>query len=264
MQKLLSLLTISYKNTHAYLGDVLGGNIVYALRISVIILLYKAIYKIHGSGASVGTSFEAIAWAMVIAQSIVMARRGDLHGKVTQEIRSGTIGVKLLLPISYPTNVSISYLVILFVNLGYSLIIGLTVGYFLIGSFPSDPRCFLAMLILIISGSLVSFYGYFMVALIGFFVEDSVALRWIYSKFDMIFGGNILPVVFLPNWMQSVAFFTPFPYAGYTAGLIFWGVFDASLFLKSLVYSVVWSAILFGICYAIFAIASKRMVTNGG
>jgi len=56
-----------------------------------------------------------------------------------------------------------------------------------------------------------------MVGLLAFYTEDADSFRLLYSKLDLIFGGNILPIPFMPLFLQGIAFASPFVYAGYTA-----------------------------------------------
>ena len=102
-----------------------------------------------------------------------------------------------------------------------------------------------------------------LIGLCSFFMEDSEALRWIYSKLDMVFGGNMLPIPFLPVWLQTVAFFSPFAASGYTAGLIFIG-FDVRKFVLYLGIQVFWIIIYIALCLGLYEFARKRLVVNGG
>jgi ABC-type uncharacterized transport system permease subunit len=64
---------------------------------------------------------------------------------------------------------------------------------------------------------LVSFFGYFMVGLLAFYTEDADSFRLLYAKMDLFFRGNILPIPFMPIFLQTIGFALPFVYAGYTA-----------------------------------------------
>jgi ABC-type uncharacterized transport system permease subunit len=56
-------------------------------------------------------------------------------------------------------------------------------------------------------------------ASLGFFMEDARAFMFIYGKLNMIFGGNILPIAFMPLWLSTIAWMTPWMHEGYSAGL---------------------------------------------
>ena len=56
-----------------------------------------------------------------------------------------------------------------------------------------------------------------MVGLLAFYTEDADSFKLLYAKLDMFFGGNILPIPFMPLFLQTIAFASPFAYEGYTA-----------------------------------------------
>jgi ABC-type uncharacterized transport system permease subunit len=60
---------------------------------------------------------------------------------------------------------------------------------------------------------IINFFGYFMIGLLGFYTEDADSFRLLYSKLDLFFGGNILPIPFMPMFLQTIAFASPFAYA---------------------------------------------------
>jgi ABC-type uncharacterized transport system permease subunit len=71
--------------------------------------------------------------------------------------------------------------------------------------------------VLIIGALTVQFLGYTAMALFAFFWEDTESLRFLYSKGEMVLGGNIVPISILPPFIGMIAFFSPFASSGYTA-----------------------------------------------
>ncbi len=103
MRKYLGLLLLSYRNTHAYLGDIVGSNMIFVFRILFILLLYQYLYVHFGAENQIfgGYTFEMIAWPLIFAQSVAVARPRGLIREIQSDLRSGKIGVQFLLPISY-------------------------------------------------------------------------------------------------------------------------------------------------------------------
>lgn len=262
MQKYLSIFLTAYKNHHVYLTDILGMNIIFVLRVIVIITLYRAIFEMSGGASVGGYSLEQLSWALIITQAIVTSKPRTSHD-VSTEIKTGKIVTYLLNPVSYVWFKFFQGFSQFLGNIIPGLIIGGMVGVIFLG-FPSTSIAgFLGSLVLIIGGMLVSFFGYMLVGLCSFFMEDSEALRWIYSKLDMVFGGNMLPIPFLPPLLQTLSFFSPFAASGYTAGLIFIG-FDTRKFFLYLAIQVVWIMIYLLACLGLYEFARKRLVVNGG
>ncbi len=117
--------------------------------------------------------------------------------------------------------------------------------------------------LLILLGCIVAFMGYLFMASLGFFIEDAQAPGWIYSKFDMIFGGNILPVVFLPLWLQTIAFYTPWFHSGYSAAL-YMRQPNLTEFMFIFGIGIAWIVGFILLSLLSFRIAQSRITSNGG
>ena len=262
MQRYLSIFLTAYKNHHVYLADIVGMNVIFVLRIIVIITLYRAIFEMSGGVNVGGYSLEQLSWALIITQAIVTSKPKTTT-EISSEIKTGKIVTYLLNPVSYVWFKFFQGFSQFFWNIIPGLIIWGIVGILFLG-FPSTSVAgFFWSLVLIIGGMFVSFFGYMLIGLCSFFMEDSEALRWIYSKFDMVFGGNMLPLPFLPPLLQTFAFFSPFAASGYTAGLVFIG-FDAQKFALYLGIQLVWIFIYIAACLWLYEFARQRLVVNGG
>jgi ABC-type uncharacterized transport system permease subunit len=71
-----------------------------------------------------------------------------------------------------------------------------------------------------------------------------------------------LPIPFMPALMQTIAFASPFAYAGYTAWLIF-TKFTVQTFLQYAGMQLFRIIVLIGTCYLIYTHAKKRLTING-
>lgn len=100
MQKYLSIFHIAYKNHHVHIGDVLGMNIIFVLRILVIITLYRAIFEMSPGASVGGYSLEQLSWALIITQCIVTAKPRTTS-EISQDIKTGKIVAYLINPVSY-------------------------------------------------------------------------------------------------------------------------------------------------------------------
>ncbi|MDD2916933.1 MAG: ABC-2 family transporter protein [Candidatus Gracilibacteria bacterium] len=262
MQKYLSIFLIAYKNHHVYLTDILGMNIIFVLRVVVIITLYRAIFEMSGGASVGGYSLEQISWALIITQAIVTSKPRTTND-ISTDIKTGKIVAYLLNPVSYVWFKFFQGFSQFLANIIPGLLIGAIVGTVFLGFPNTSITGFFASLVLIIGGMFVTFFGYMLIGLCSFFMEDSEALRWIYSKLDMVFGGNMLPLPFFPIWLQTFAFFSPFAASGYTAGLMFIG-FDAQKFVLYLGIQMVWICVYILGCLGLYELARKRLVVNGG
>lgn len=262
MQKYLSIFLTAYKNHHVYITDIVGMNIVFVLRILVIITLYRVIFETSGGANVGGYSLEQLSWALIITQCIVTSKP-KTTSEISTEIKTGKIIAYLLNPVPFIWFKFFQGFSQFLGNIIPGLIVGGIVGVLFLGFPNTSVAGFFGSLVLVIGGMLVTFFGYMLVGLCSFFMEDSEALRWIYSKLDMVFGGNMLPIPFLPVWLQTFAFFSPFAASGYTAGLIFIG-FDMRKFALYLAIQMTWILVYVMACLGLYEFARKRLVVNGG
>jgi ABC-type uncharacterized transport system permease subunit len=220
MKKIIAIFSLTLKNTQVSFGDLLGSMVTYFFRIAAILFFFMFLYKteLGKSPTLAEVSFVSIAWPLVFAQLISVARPRGLPRELQSDLRSGRIGVQMLLPIAYiPFKFFENFSRLILVILAF-LPVGLLTGYFLIGQMPEFSwELLLAFPILLLSSVLI-LLSYLFIATLGFFIEDAASLQWIFSKLEMVFGGNILPIAFMPLWLFTTAQFTPFLHYGYSLG----------------------------------------------
>ncbi|MCX6823512.1 MAG: ABC-2 family transporter protein [candidate division SR1 bacterium] len=256
------VLSIAYKNYTVYIHDLVGINIIYILRLIVIIFFYKAIYTINPGANINGYTLAQVTRALIFVQAVVVAKN-RITEEVNLDIKTGKIAIYLLNPINYIWYKFFESFSKSIYNLIISLGIGLGLGYLILGSIPFSLGGVLGGSLLLFGGMIVNFFGYFMIGLLAFYTEDADSFRLLYAKMDMVLGGNILPIPFMPMFLQTIAFASPFAYAGYTAGLIF-TKFSMHTFLYYAVMQAFRIIILIGVCHFIYAQAKRKLTINGG
>ena len=76
----------------------------------------------------------------------------------------------------------------------------------------------------LIVGILALLLDFFMMSIIGllaFVAEDTDSFRLIYQKLTFILGGLMLPIDFLPDWLQNIAYSLPFSLTTYAPAKLF-------------------------------------------
>ncbi len=254
------IFTTGYKNYTAYIHDILWINIIFVLRIIVIVFLYKAIYSVSGTTAINGYTIQELIRSLIFVQAVVTSKP-SITQEIGSDIKSGKIGVFLLNPISYIGFKFFEHMPRFLYNLCITLCIGFVVGFLFIGSIDTSVWWVLGWFVLLLWWMMVAFFGYMMVWLLGFYSEDTDSYRLLYSKLDLVFGWNIVPVWFMPMFLQTIAFASPFAYGGYTAGLLFVN-FNMHKFLQYFGMQRLWIVLLIGICDLIYAHGKKKVTIN--
>ena len=254
--------SIAYRNYTTYIKDIIGINVVYVIRLLVIIFFYKAIYLAKWSALVNGYTLEQVTRALIFVQAVVVAK-SRITDDVNIDIKTGKIATYLLNPIHYISYKFFESFPKSIYNLIISLAVGLWLWLLLLWSIPVSIWWIVWGIVLLVGGMLINFFWYFMIGLLGFYTEDADSFRLLYARMEMFFWGNILPLPFMPVFLQTIAFLSPFAYAGYTAWLIF-TKFTVATFIHYAGMQILWIILLIGICYFIYNKAQKRLNINGG
>lgn len=263
LKKYLSILWISYKNLTVHKYDILGLNIVFVIRIVVIVSLYKAIYSVGWFwNKNSEYSLQELSWALIFVQALVISKP-RITEEINNEVKWWKIVTYLLNPGSYIMYKFLEHFSKFFYNLVIAIFVWIIIWYLLLGSINISFYWFIWWISLLILAMLINFFWYMMIGLISLFIEDSNWFRTMYSAIDRLFAGNILPIPFFPLIFQRVIFLSPFAYTWYTAWLMFVR-FDSVKFLNYFLMTIIWSVIYISICNFMYYKAKQKLVINWG
>lgn len=254
-----AILWISFKNYNVFFWDIFWKNIIYIIRVLVIIAMYKAIYKLQNTN-SINYTLEQVSWWLIFVQALVTSRPG-ISSDISEEVKSWKIINYLLNPMSY-----ISYkFVINFTQYFYNLSINLGIWFILwFLSFwwiNTTIYWILSWAILLIWSMLIQYFAFFIIWLSAFYFEDVEWFRMIYNFLDRLFGWNILPIPFFPQFIQNIIYLSPFAYTWYTAWLIF-SKFEYDKFLHYSIIMFIWIIFYILLSTLIYNKAKKHLVLN--
>lgn len=141
----------------------------------------------------------------------VLASIPDIQEDMEQDLRSGRLAYLLPRPISYLGATFAEAAGTLCVNL---IVLGSVTFFFTWWQVSELPFPVIGLPITIAFGFLAGILAIIFHMLIGlsaFWVQEVSPFYWIWEKFLFMFGGLMLPLAVYPQWMQTVAHFTPFP-----------------------------------------------------
>ena len=78
------------------------------------------------------------------------------------------------------------------------------------------------------------------------------------------FSGFIIPVRFFPDWLQTLAYATPFPSMLQLPVDVFVGATTGTELVATLAMQVGWAVVLFAACLAAFSRGTRKLVVQGG
>lgn len=250
------------QNQLAYVWDAVGRSIFILLIMYIFVQLWTAVYQSQGTTEIAGLTLANAIWYFLFAEVIELGKfRHDTV--ISDEVKDGSIAYTLVRPYHY--------LVYHFCNgLGDTLVKMLLV--FLLGApialiyagLPTINLLHLPLVLLVMGfGLLIDFCAASMIGLMAFVMEDTFSLRLIYQKLIFILGGLLIPVDFLPDWLQRIARVLPFNLTTYAPAKLF-VAFSWSQFWQILPWQVIWLLILGGLLAWQYHWATQRLAVNGG
>ncbi|MFI5343166.1 MAG: ABC transporter permease [Chlamydiales bacterium] len=135
----------------------------------------------------------------------------DVHDEMEQDLRSGRLAYLIPRPISYLGCTFSEALGTLSVNL---LVLGLVTfifTWFVAGSLPFHPIGLLFAILFGLLSGCVALIFLMMIGLSAFWLQEVSPFHWLWEKLLFMLGGLILPLAVYPQWMQKIAYLTPFP-----------------------------------------------------
>lgn len=210
LRQILAVMKISVRTNLAYPGEVLGRTVFLFVILYIFLKLWQA------------TSVNAteMLWYVAFTESIYMSAP-RLAQMVDEDVRSGTISLRLLKPMSYPLYCLSNNLGERLVRFSFNLVISSLIAFFLVGPLHVSIHSLWMVPIALFGAFILDGIGHLLVGLAAFWLEDTSGIFLIYTRLMMILGGMLLPLELFPDWLQKIVIFLPFPYLIYGPAHLF-------------------------------------------
>ncbi len=185
----------------------------------VFIQLWRTTYGAMGQAVISGLSLRETLWYLMLAETIVLSKP-RLATTIAEAVKDGSIAYLLNKPYNfllYQVSIGLGDSILRMV---VNALAGGTIVWLFVGP-PPDPRGWPLVVIALIAAWLIDFCLTAMIGLAAFLTEDIAAFEWIYQKIVFILGGMLIPLDFLPHWLQTIALSTPFAYTVYGPARLF-------------------------------------------
>lgn len=258
----LSQVRIGRLTPWAYRTSMLLQLVVLALEVALYSVVWRAIYTGHRdpvAGADVQTAVGYVVLGLTIA--------GVLHTSpfwsIESRVREGLIGIDLLRPIGLLIQnlaVQAGYVIAALPMVAVGLATGLLVGGLVPPAGVGAALGFAASLVLAFA---VSQLTTLLMSLSSFWTFEVGGLTMAFYVVRTFLSGAVLPLWFMPHWLQVVAGVLPFQAAGYTPLAIYFGRPPGGLAV-ALAVQALWIVVLGALCVLLWRRAGRRVVVQGG
>ena len=258
-QKYVAISAVSLRQCLSERAALIGRLGFYA----VILLIFSRLWTLVGeSGVLPDRSAADLLWYLAITEWVMLSLP-PIQLDIEQEIRSGDIAYRLPRPLSYIGSKlaegagDVALRMLTLAPAGVALAWGLS------GGLPEDPR---GLLFVVPLGLLAAAVGLMFNAAIGltaFWLQDCSPVYWIWQKFAFILGGLMLPLEIYPEWLRSIALWSPFSALMYGPGRMAFG-WDPAYAAVVVAKLVLWALLAGLVLRAIYRRALVVLDVNGG
>ena len=258
-----TLLRILVKDRVYYPAQLITDTIAMIIRCGILLVLYWYLFQ-HQGGTIAGLDYPTAAWSMFLYFCLMTLRTRSITQDIMRDITSGTIEILFSKPFHY-----LWYRTLWQIGSGlYSTLVNTSLGTLLLLGTAGLPATMLtpffwgSLLIVLPLSLIIDFQIYIIVGLLAFWIEDVTPAFWIVDKTVMLLGGSYLPVALFPDWLYTLALWTPFGAARFVTHTVYQNWPDKMLLAIGL--QVGWIIILGSGVAVIFHYAQRRVSVNGG
>ncbi len=262
LSPVLSQVRIGMLTPWAYRTSVLLGYPAIAVQIALYSVVWRAIYAGH-DGPVAGADVRTAVGYAVLGLTVSGVLNTSPYHSIASRVREGLIGMDLTRPIglltqnlAFQTGAVVASLPTVAVGLGTGLVVG--------GLAPPTSAAaagwFVVSLLLAFA---VSQLTTMLMALTSFWTLEVGGINMTFFVVRTFMSGAILPLWFMPGWLQAVAVALPFQASTYTPLAIYFGRPPGGL-AAALGVQALWIVVLGGLCGWVWSRARRRVVVQGG
>ncbi len=229
------------------------------LRAAVLAALYGARQEVVGISLQAAITYTGLTQGLIAFLSLFS------WYEVIFSVQSGDISSDLLKPMDYfaywlarDLGRAASSLLMRGVTmmLAYALLFDLV--------WPQGVEQWLALVVALVLGLLVSFSSRFLINLGAFWTPNALGVGRFAFILAWFLSGFIMPLRFFPGWFVRLCYLTPFPHMVNTVVEIYLGVLRGPALLQALLGQLLWLVALVAIGQLVLRAGVRRLVIQGG
>lgn len=230
--------------------------------------IWKAVFLSENNNSLNGfTMPQMIVYIFLMFLTSTMTSSGGTYD-IGEEIRDGTIAMRMIKPISYNAT-------FLFQELGNKimticlLIIPMVIGveavrYNFTGEVQFEITNFLIYVVSCVFAYLINFFFNISFGFIAFVIKYLWGANMMKNCIVGFLSGTVIPLSFLPSGLEKICLLLPFASLNYTPVMIYLGIYKGSTLLYYLGLQLFWVLVLWGLSKLIWKISTKHLTVQGG
>lgn len=224
--------------------------------------IYKALY---GKAEVInGITFQMVTTNFIIIMGLNAAFSIDQY-YLPSRINNGSIGNELLKPVSFKGLMLAADFGNICFQILFNFLPALIIAIIAIGILkPVSVIAFVAALLSAVLGFFILWTISFLVQTLAFWVINIWSIRTITNVFINILSGSMIPLWFMPDWMQGVINYTPFSSIYFMPVQIYLGEMKGAYIWFSYIRQGLWIILIYLLGELLWKQGIKKLVVQGG
>jgi ABC-2 type transport system permease protein len=175
------------------------------------LIIFANLWKFAAAKAGVVVfNPEQLLWYIAFNEWVLVSIP-DIEEGMESDLRSGRLAYLLPRPISYLGSAFAEALGTLSINLFVLGSVTFLFTWWQVGALPFEPIGMLVSIVFGIAAGVIAVLFQMLIGLSAFWLHEVSPIYWIWEKLLFMLGGLMLPLTLYPQWIQTLAHFTPFP-----------------------------------------------------
>ncbi len=239
-----------------------------ALACFVSYFIWSAVYESGGGGSMSGFTMPQMVVYIVLMFLTGTVIASDAAYVVGEEIRDGTIAMRLIKPVSYnatflfqelgnklPTEIAIAAPMIIAVEI---------IRTVLSGEVQFSALSLVLYLFSCVLAYLINFYFNICFGFIAFVIKYLWGANMMKNAVIGFLSGTVIPLSFLPGALEKVFLFLPFSSLNYTPVMIYMGKYSGARLWYYIGLQAFWALFFFVLSKLLWKASVKRLTVQGG
>lgn len=260
--------TAGFQSSMAYRTSFLcyaAGETLYCF---VMYFIWKAVFAASGEGQFMGFSMTDMTIYVFLSNIVRFLTATDSTQSLAEEIRDGSIVMRLIKPVSMDLsllakelgNTAVTFLFLFLpVMAGVEIYRLCALGYV---AFRLDY--FALFLLSCLLSYLLSFYLNLIFGYLAFFLMNIWGFSMLKESILGFFSGSLIPLAFFPEAFRRVLEELPFASLVYVPTMVYMGKYTGTELTVILLKQVVWIGVFVALSRLLWCWARKRLALQGG
>ncbi len=268
MKKYWHVINVGIQNNLTYRFNFLARALFGLIPLIAMLYVWRTIYADKAAGATVGTYSlgQMISYYLLTTVVDALTAVNEDDWQIAADIKDGNISQFLLKPIDY-----LVYRLCLFFagRLTYIAMAAIPLAIFCVCLhsyfiLPADWSTFIVFLFSTLLTAMLQFFMSYAMAMLAFWVLEVSTFIFILFAFEYIASGHLFPIDILPQGLQQVLMYLPFPYQLYFPVSISMGKAVGPELIRGLLIQVFWVAAAYGFARFMWSRGIRKYSAVGG